>query len=125
MTDLVALLMVDAPGLKRSPPAPSLVVWLGATRYYMGRRSVGVSAFCTELRAAWRFLDDETRALIERDVEEEFARDDSWRTLHQDKPWPLGDNCDRTEWETVRNLWTDACSGCGQRTVLCRCSHDD
>ena len=105
MSDLADRLMVDALGLKRSPPAPSLTVWMGATRYFMGRRSASVSEFCTELRAAWRFLDDETRALIERDVEEEFERDDSWRTLHQDKPWPLGDNCDRESWEGVRRLW--------------------
>jgi len=81
-----------------------LTLWLGATRYYMGRMSAGVSDFCALLRRRWPALGARTRALIQRDVEEAFARDDSARAMGLEHK-ALGMDCDREQWERVRALW--------------------
>ena len=86
-------------------------LWLGATRYYLGRMTYAVGNFCDMLIRAWPALPDETKYLIQRDIEEEFVRDDKVREESKnlvpfDKVWlPLGHDCDRTEWEKVRGLW--------------------
>ena len=79
-------------------------LWLGALRYYLGRQTYAVSDFCDILRSQWLTLPEKLQQLIQRDVEEAFARDDraredcsSYRTL--------GADCDRAEWEKVRGLW--------------------
>ena len=84
-------------------PRDEIALWLGATRYYLGRTSYAVSAWCDQLRLAWPTLATETRDLIRRDVEEEFARDD--RARERDEYLTLGHDCDRAAWETVRALW--------------------
>ena len=90
-------------------PRDEIALWLGATRYYLGRTSYAVSAWCDQLRLAWPTLTTETRDLIRRDVEEEFARDDRARadtsSGAEHTYLPLGHNCDRAAWETVRALW--------------------
>lgn len=83
-----------------------LTLWLGAFRYYCGRRSYAVSSFCDLLIAQWPALPERTRALIRRELEEDFecdarARADGLKYL------PLGMDCDRAEWQRVRDLWTD------------------
>ena len=84
-------------------------LWLSATRYHLGRMIV--ADFCGMLRRAWPALPDETRELIQRDIEEEFIRDDEAREKCKnivpfDKIWlPLGHDIDRAEWEKVRELW--------------------
>lgn len=85
-------------------PVKSITIWLGATRYYIGRMTYAVSDFCECLIAEWPKLPEEARNLIKRDVEDAFARDDA---RHEGKPWPraLGMDCDRKEWERVRALW--------------------
>ena len=86
-------------------------LWLGATRYYLGRMTYAVTDFCEMLRRAWPALPDETKKLIQRDIEEEFIRDDKAREKSKnlvpfDKVWlPLGHDVDRAEWEKVRELW--------------------
>lgn len=81
-----------------------LTLWLGATRYYLGRRTYAVSTFCNMLIANWSSFDENTKNLLIRNIEEEFDRDDLAR-LESDGYNPLGDDCDRQSWEKVRNLW--------------------
>ena len=86
-----------------------LDLWLGATRYYLGRMSASVDSFCMLLIQEWLSLPMAVRGLIRRDVEEAFARDDYQRAEQWLKPstsvYALGHDCDRTSWSYVRQLW--------------------
>jgi len=84
-------------------PADELTLWLGATRYYMGRMTYAVSSFCELLIEQWPALNEDTRYLIQRDLEREFAKDDEMRQ-QKSQFLPLGQDCDRAEWERVRRL---------------------
>lgn len=89
-------------------PREELTLWLAATRYYMGRRTYAVHDFCDMLVATWPHLNQRTKDLIRRDVEEEFARDALWRSnggMPEHVTLPLGQDCDRLNWERVRQLW--------------------
>ena len=81
-----------------------ITLWLGATRYYVGRMTYAVSDFASLLVAEWPGLCEPARALIQRDVEAEFKRDDEAR-IEGLNYRPLGDDCDRAAWEKVRKLW--------------------
>ena len=87
-------------------------LWIGATRYYLGRMTYAVSDFCQLLRQTWDLLPDRVKDLIRRDVEIEFERDDLVRSAESQPSFlPLGCDCDRGEWEKVRQLW----SGVGEQ----------
>lgn len=88
-------------------------LWLGAFRYYCGRMTYAVSDFCDLLIANWPMLPEATKKLIQRDLEEEFGRDDEARERHSDY-LPLGNACDRMKWEQVRALWSGH-NGIGQQ----------
>lgn len=83
-------------------------LWLGAFRYYCGRMTYAVGDFCETLIAVWPELPDRTRSLIQRDLTEEFQRDDEQRaddvagTRYYKR---LGHDVDRKQWEKVRALW--------------------
>lgn len=79
-------------------------LWLGAFRYYCGRMTYAVGDFCDLLIAEWGELPEATRALIRRDLSEEFGRDDAARERGAEH-LPLGADCDRAQWERVRRLW--------------------
>lgn len=79
-------------------------LWLGAFRYYVGRMTYAVGDFCGLLIATWPTLPERTRTLIQRDLDEEFQRDDEARDV-ESMCKPLGANCDRQQWERVRALW--------------------
>jgi len=81
-----------------------LTLWVGATRYYMGRMTYAVANFCSLLNDSWNELGENTKAIIQRDIEEEFQRDDESRA-RGDSFHPLGHDCDRKAWEHVRKLW--------------------
>jgi len=81
-----------------------LTLWLGATRYYLGRRTYAVGDFCEELIANWSFFEEATKDILIREIEAEFDRDDLARLEGRDYK-PLGDNCDRQSWEKARSLW--------------------
>jgi hypothetical protein len=49
-------------------------------------------------------LSENTRFVIKRDLEADFESDDKARA-EGDTYKPLGWDCDRKEWERVRNLW--------------------
>lgn len=84
-------------------------VWIGACRYYLGRMTYAVGNFCDSLVRHWPTLPEHTRSIIQRDVEEEFDRDDNARSRrdagHDVNYLALGHDCDRQQWEKVRELW--------------------
>jgi hypothetical protein len=70
----------------------------------MGRRTY-VTADCADwLIEIWPGLKETARAVIRRDLEQAFVDDDEARA-RGDGYKPLGDSCDRAEWERVRRLW--------------------
>lgn len=78
-------------------------LWLGATRYYMGRMSYAVSDFCDLLRNQWPSLPERARNLIMRDVKQEIAADDDDRASGREY-FRLGHDCDRKQWDKVASL---------------------
>ncbi|MBS0227639.1 MAG: hypothetical protein JSS23_02970 [Proteobacteria bacterium] len=75
-----------------------------AFRYCCGRSTYIVGACVDWLIAHWEEFPCNTRDIIRRDLEREFARDDEDRADgHEHKA--LGHDCDRREWERVRALW--------------------
>ena len=97
-------------GVQVLRPDIESMLWIAATRYYLGRMTADVGEFCAHLIGAWKRLDDHTRDVIRRSVASEFERDDRARqlsadpsaTLHHDRRMPLGEDYDRREWERVR-----------------------
>lgn len=83
-------------------------LWIGATRYYLGRMTAAVHDFCGLLTSEWPSLPVSVQRLIQRDVMEAFERDDKRREETGEKMFlPLGDDCDRAAWEKVRGLWDE------------------
>lgn len=78
---------------------------IAATRYCLGRMTYIVSDCAAWLVKIWPLLNDKTKAIIQRDIEEAFARDDDDRAEGRDHK-ALGHDCDRAEWEKVRRLWS-------------------
>jgi hypothetical protein len=73
---------------------------IAATRYCIGRRSYIVSDCADWIVSNWDDWPDNVKAIIQRDLENEFER------AAQNPDWnPLGDDCDKREWEKVRALW--------------------
>lgn len=83
-----------------------LTLWVGATRYHLGRMTYAVHDFCDLLIRQWGNLPERAQWIIKRDVGEAFDRDDEAREEGRDYK-PLGHDCDRAAWERVRRLWTD------------------
>ena len=79
-------------------------LWIGACRYYLGRRSYAVSLFTDLLIAQWSGLSVTAQELIQRDVEEAFLHYEEMQR-HGATPLTLGDKCDRANWRAVRRLW--------------------
>lgn len=77
---------------------------IAAFRYCCGRMSYIVSDCADWLISVWPELSDNTKTVIQRDLEREFQKDDQAR-LAGDQYKPLGMDCDRAEWERVRKLW--------------------
>ena len=78
-------------------------IW--AVRYCLGRRTYVVEDCSRWLCAVWDPLDSDARVIIQRDVEEEFARDDAARANGNAEYLPLGMDMDRASWQHVRELW--------------------
>lgn len=82
-------------------------LWIGAFRYYCGRMTYAVSDFVDLLVQEWPNLPEHAHAIIKRDLDEEFRLDDAARAgAHNGRT--LGHDCDREQWERVRNLWRPA-----------------
>ena len=75
-----------------------------AVRYCLGRMSYIVGDCAEWLIEQWPNISSNARAVIQRDVEECFEQDD--RDREKGSQWKsLGHDCDRREWERVRQLW--------------------
>ena len=87
------------------------MLWVAATRYFLGRMTISVSSFCETLCQHWNGLPVRAQVIMQRDIDEAFERDDRARRDHEFPEWtgtnyfPLGQGCDRRAWETVRALW--------------------
>ena len=77
---------------------------IAAFRYCMGRQTYIVQACADWLIDIWPMLNENNRAVIQRDLEREFELDDAARAA-KDNYKPLGWDCDRKDWERVRALW--------------------
>ena len=87
----------------------ALTLWVGATRYYLGRMTYAVSDFSQMLIFHWPWLSEETQRIITLDIEEAFGRDDVARMRGKNYTgvyYPLGQDADRASWEQVRALWS-------------------
>lgn len=82
--------------------ANDLVFW--AFRYFLGRQTIASGQFAEDLASAWPLLHEGIRALIRRELEEGFARDDAARAAGEQCK-PLGLDCDRAAWEKVRQAY--------------------
>ena len=83
------------------------LIIIGAFRYYLGLRSIAVSSFTEQLCRAWANLREDIKIIIERELEDAFARDDKALSEIQGEPKELyymilGDKCLRVCWEEVR-----------------------
>ncbi len=77
---------------------------IAAVRYCLGRMTY-ITSDCSEwLVAQWPNIMPRARAVIQRDIDEAFARDDEAREAG-DSYKPLGWDCDRAVWQKVRELW--------------------
>lgn len=77
---------------------------VAAVRYCLGRRTYIVSDCRVWLYEIWDKLPVKAKAIIQRDVEGAFRRDDEDRAAGKDYR-ALGGDCDRRDWEQVRKLW--------------------
>ncbi len=77
---------------------------MGAFRYCLGRMTYIVNECADWIISNWENFHPGTRVLIENELEEEFVKDDDMR-LEQSSYLPLGQDCDRRQWERVRALW--------------------
>jgi len=77
-----------------------------AFRYYLGRMTIAACCFAKNLAEAWPHLDENVAAMIQRELEEEFVRDNRERAAPKKKRYfnrfHLGHDCDRAAWELVR-----------------------
>jgi len=77
---------------------------IAAVRYCLGRMTY-ITSDCSEwLIEQWPNIKPSAQAVIRRDIDEAFQRDDEARESG-DAYKPLGWDCDRAVWATVRALW--------------------
>jgi len=79
---------------------------IAAFRYCCGRSTYVVGVCADWLVNIWPMLSENTRAVIQRELEADFASDDQARAAKENYK-PLGWDCDRKEWERVRALWKE------------------
>lgn len=78
---------------------------VAAFRYCLGRRTYIVSDCSKWLIKQWEHLPENVKHIIKRELDVAFL-DDNEARLVNDNYKPLGDDCDRAEWEKVRRLWS-------------------
>ncbi len=77
---------------------------VSAFRYCLGRQTYIVGACADWIIANWNKFSPNNKQIIQRDLEEAFQEDDRGKKA-LDKYSRLGQDCDRAQWERVRNLW--------------------
>lgn len=104
--------------LQFHPQDESMIV-IGAFRYYLGRMTISVSGFCDWICMNWENLEEGTRNIVTREIEDAFHRDAGERLKVKEtgatQHWfPLGMDCDKAKWAQVRRLYrTPTCVLCG------------
>ncbi len=83
---------------------------MASFRYCLGRMTYIVNECVDWIIPNWDNFHPSIRVLIERELEDEFIRDDDMRQERADASGgdsylPLGHDCDRRQWERVRELW--------------------
>lgn len=78
---------------------------IAAFRYCLGRSTYIVGECAAWIIKTWPLLNEQTRTIIQRELEEQFELDDHARAKQREFK-PLGWDCDRREWERVRKLWS-------------------
>ena len=68
-------------------------------RYYLGRRTIATCAYARSLAAAWPHLSERTRFGIGRELAQAYAE-----SARYPERQPLGADCDREEWDKVREV---------------------
>jgi hypothetical protein len=79
-------------------------VFICTFRYALGRRSSAVSDCVDLLVEHWNNIPINMRNIIQHELEQAFVKDDETRE-HGGGYKPLGDDCDRWQWERVRRIW--------------------
>ena len=75
-----------------------------AFRYCLGRQTYIVGECAEWLIRIWPKINSGARFVIQRELDQAFVDDDKDRAAK--KEWrTLGADCDRKEWEKVRNIW--------------------
>lgn len=75
-------------------------------RYVLGRRTYAVSQWVDWACANWDTIPDSEKRIIVNELEEAFERDDECRAKWDSQyTLPLGDDCDREQWERVREKY--------------------
>ncbi len=82
-----------------------ITLWIGAFRYYLGRKSYAVEVFCNLLVREWGGFPEDLQRVIRRELEKAFQEDDLERESGKTVFLPLGMNSDRKSWDRVRNLY--------------------
>ncbi|KQP02509.1 hypothetical protein [Pseudorhodoferax sp. Leaf265] len=77
---------------------------VAAFRYSCGRMTYMPDVCAGWLIRHWHEFPQRVRTIVQRDLEEEFKRDDEARAEGREYK-PLGHDCDRKTWERVRALW--------------------
>ncbi len=82
------------------------LLWIGAFRYYCGRRTYAVASFVNALILNWAAIPERAQIVIRRDLNEAFAG--HFRALAEGREYsPLGMTQDVAEWDKVRTMWRE------------------
>ena len=93
-------------------------------RYVLGRMTYAVYVWVDWCVENWNDIPEGQKNTIIRELEEAFKHDD--RDRKAGKEWKtLGDDCDRAQWERVRDLYSDCCNKCGMIYYNCLCKHEE
>ena len=78
---------------------------LDSFRYALGRRTYQVDITADWLVENWKFIPENIKILIQRELEDAFERDDRDRSAGHKDFLALGHDCDRKSWENVSNCY--------------------
>lgn len=80
-------------------------LWIGAFRYYCGRETISVHAFCDDLINNYEQIPDQAKGVIKRDLLQAFEDDDRDRKRKSDVK-TLGHDMDRAKWLEVLGVFS-------------------
>ena len=80
-------------------------LWIGAFRYYCGRETISVHAFCDDLIEEFDNIPDQAKQCIKRDLVRNFEDDDMDRAKNREVK-TLGHDMDRAKWLEVLGVFS-------------------